>query len=52
MAAEVQRVHVDRDAVARDRLVAAMEAAGLPHHNVTNVYNNDNSTPQSQQQRA
>ena len=44
MAAEVQRVHVDREAVARDRHIAAMEAAGLPHQTVTNVYNNDNST--------
>jgi len=47
MAAEVQRVHVDREAAVRDRLVAAREAAGLPHQNVTNVYNthhHNNST--------
>ena len=39
MAAEVTRIHVDRGAADRDRMNAAIAAAGLQQPNVTNVYN-------------
>ena len=44
---EVLRRHVDMGAVDHDRLIAAQEAAGIPHTTVTRTHNTTNHYDQS-----